>query len=232
MAQQEAEFDARDMRATLNTYLAMVGGHAVAITRMKAKSWGVTHVVVHNSADPDAYLPWHGELASGIRIANHVTSKRVFLAWDFHEAAFDGIPLRLVGHNPDLPGVEAATDWDALKTALAAHRFYVHTADARYEDGFNMAVLEAMAAGLPILTNRHPTSPVKDGETGFVCDTPAQMRHRALQLMDDRPLAEAMGETARAWVARNHSPDRFRVDFTHALQESRKKYTRRRRARA
>ena len=33
MAQQDADFDARDMRAVLNTYLASVGGHAVAISR-------------------------------------------------------------------------------------------------------------------------------------------------------------------------------------------------------
>ncbi len=158
MAQQGADFDPREMRAMLNTYLASVGGHAVAISRTKAKSWGVTHVVVHNSADPDGYRPWRGDVASGLRVANHVTSKRVFLAWDFHQAAFAGLPMRLVGHNPDMPGVAAAEGWDVLKEEFASHRFFVHTADPRYEDGYNMAVLEAMAAGMPVLTNRHPTT--------------------------------------------------------------------------
>ncbi|MEO6446144.1 MAG: hypothetical protein ABIZ91_16680, partial [Gemmatimonadaceae bacterium] len=154
MAQQGAEFDAREMRAMLNTYLASVGGHAVAISRSKAKSWGVTHVVVHNSADPEAYLPYTGEIASGLRVANHITSKRVFLAWEFHEEALAGLPVRIVGHNPDMPNVEAAADWDDLKRTLSTHRFLVHTADARFEDGFNLSVLEAMAAGMPVLANR------------------------------------------------------------------------------
>ncbi len=228
MAQQDADFDPREMRAMLNSYLVSVGGHAIAISRSKAKSWGVTHVVVHNSADPEAYLPWVGDVACGVRVANHVTSKRAFLAWDFHEEAMAGVPLRLVGHNPDIAGAAPADDWEHLKRMLASHRFLVHTADARFEDGFNMAVLEGMAAGLPILTNRHPTSLVEHGRTGFVADTPAEMREQAQRLLADEGLARELGENARQYVARHFSIDRFRVDFTRALQEARKKWTRRR----
>lgn len=228
MAQQEADFDARDMRASLNSYLGSVGGHAVAITRSKAKSWGVTHTVVANMADADAYLPWVGDLACGLRVANHVTSKRVFLAWDFHEAAMHGLPLRIVGHNPDLPGVHAADDWGQLKRMLAAHRFLVHTADPRYEDGYNMAVLEAMAAGMPILTHRHPTTIVQHGVSGYIADSPEEMRRYAERLLEDRDLAAELGAGARAFVQRYHSPDRFRVEFTKAIQEARKKWSRRR----
>jgi len=228
MEQQGAEFDAREMRAMLNTYLASVGGHAVAISRSKAKSWGVTHVVVHNSADPDAYLPHVGDVACGIRVANHVTSKRVFLAWDFHEQAMAGLPLQIVGHNPELPGVRAADDWDHLKRMLASHRFAVHTADPRFEDGFNMAMLEAMAAGLPVLSNRHPTTIVEHGVTGFLAESPDEMRAHARRLLDDPVLAHELGDNARRHVARHFGPDRFRVEFGKAIQEARKKWARRR----
>lgn len=227
MAQQGAEFEARDMRAMLNTYLASVGGHAIAISRMKARSWGVTHTVVQNSADPAAYLEPVGDLACGIRVANHVTSKRVFLAWDFHEEALADLPMRLVGHNPDRPGVAPADDWQHLKRMLAAHRFMVHTADPRLEDGYNMAVLEGMAAGLPVLVNEHPTNIVQHGVTGFVAKAPREMRHHAQQLLDDPELARRLGDGARAWVARHFGPDRFRVEFTRAIQEARKKHQRR-----
>lgn len=228
MAQQGADFDAREMRAMLNSYLVTVGGHAVAISRSKAKSWGVTHVVVHNSADPHEYLPWVGDVACGLRVANHVTSKRAFLAWDFHEEAMRGLPLRIVGHNPELSGVTAADDWGHLKRMLASHRFLVHTADPRYEDGFNMAVLEAMAAGMPVLTNRHPTSIVEHGVTGFIADTPAEMRAHAERLLVDDALARELGENGRRHIERHFSPDRFRVEITRALQEAKKKWSRRR----
>lgn len=227
MQQQAAEFDARDMRALLNTYLASVGGHAIAISRMKAKSWGVTHTVVHNSVDVDAYPPHIGDVDSGIRVANHVTSKRVFLAWDFHEAALADMPIRLVGHNPDMPGVSAADDWEHLKRMLASHRFLVHTADPRYEDGYNMAVLEAMAAGLPVVTNQHPSTIVEHGVTGFIATTPLDMREYARRLLDDADLAHSMGERAREFVQRSYSPGRFRVELARAIQEARKKWSRR-----
>lgn len=227
MAQQGADFEPRDMRAMLNTYLASVGGHAVAISRSKAKSWGVTHMVVQNSADPDQYLEPVGDVACGIRVANHVVSKRVFLAWDFHEAAMQDVPCRLVGHNPELSGVEPAEDWAHLKRMLASHRFMVHTADPRYEDGYNMAVLEGMAAGLPILVNRHPTTIVQNGVTGYVCETPEEMRTHARRLLEDPALARQLGDNAREYVARQFGPDRFRVEFTRAVQEARKKWSRR-----
>lgn len=227
MEQQGAEFEARDMRALLNTYLASVGGHAIAISRMKAKSWGVTSTVVQNSADPDAYLPHIGDVPSGLRVANHITSKRVFLAWDFHAAALEGMPIRIVGHNPEMPDVSAADDWDHLKRMLASHRFLVHTADPRYEDGYNMAVLEAMAAGLPVLTNQHPSSIVEHGITGFIATTPLDMREHARRLLEDEGLAHEMGEKAREYVQRYFSTDRFRVEFSRAIQEARKKFGRR-----
>lgn len=227
MRQQRAGGEAREMRATLNTYLASVGGHAIAISRTKAKSWGVTHTVVHDSADPRAYPAHVGDLACGIRLANHISAKRPLLAWDFHTAALDGLPVRIVGENPDMPGVRPADDWEHLKRMLAAHRFLVHTADPRYEDGYNMGVLEGMAAGLPVLANAHPTTLVLHGVTGFLASTPEEMRRYATQLLQDEALAQRMGQQARAYVGRNFAPERFKVDFGRAIQEARKKWQRR-----
>lgn len=227
MAQQDADFDPRDLRATLNTYLASVGGHAIAISRMKARSWGVTHAIVQNSADPESYLEHTGELACGLRVANHITSKRVFLAWDFHASAMEGIAMKLVGHNPDMPNVRAAESWDDLKHDFARHRFYVHTADPRYEDGFNMAMLEAMAAGLPVLTNRHPTTIVEHGRTGFICDSPEDMHRRAEELLANPGMAKEMGERGQYLVRTTYSPMRFKVEFTRAISEAKKKWSRR-----
>jgi glycosyltransferase involved in cell wall biosynthesis len=224
--QQDAAIDPAEMRRMLGTYLAAVGGVSVAISRTKSRSWGGANHVVENSVDSDAYLPWVGDLRCGLRVANHITSKRVFLSWDFHETAFAGLPVRIVGHNPDMPGVSAANDWEHLKRMLAAHRFFIHTADPRFEDGYNMAVLEAMAAGLPVLTNRNPTTIVKHGETGFVAGDPAEMRAYAAQLLDNADLARELGEKGRSYVMKHHSPGRFRVQMTRAIADAKRKHAR------
>ena len=39
-----------------------------------------------------------------------------------------------------------------------------------------MATVEAMAAGMPIIGNRHPDSPVEHGVNGFLSDDPAELK--------------------------------------------------------
>jgi len=218
------EYDAIHIHMAKN--LATVAGHAVAVSRSRARSWGVTHLVLPNSADPDAYLPYVGDVACGLRVVDEATVKRGEHAWAFHERAMDGLPLRIVGHAPDLRGVAAADDWHHLKRMLASHRFVVHTTDPRYEDGYDLAVLEAMAAGVPVLTNRNATTIVQHGVTGFVSETPDEMRAHAHKLLADEGLAREIGANARAYVARHHSPERFRAEFPMAVQEARKKWSR------
>ncbi|MFI5309596.1 MAG: glycosyltransferase [Gemmatimonadales bacterium] len=231
MAQQGATFERGEMIALLRTYVERLGANVIPVTTAKGESWGVPGRPLSCWADPADYLPPTYRVAAGLRVANHVSTKRVFLAWDFHEEAFGGLPVTLVGHNPEL-GVEAARDWGDLKDRLAEHRFFIHTADPRYEDGFNMAMAEAMAAGLPVISNAHPTSPLTHGVDGFLAATPAEARAHALRLMADVTLARAMGEAARKTAIARFSPESFRSGLNDALARARKKFARRLRAEA
>jgi glycosyltransferase involved in cell wall biosynthesis len=201
-------------------YLGLVGGHAVAVSALKRRSWGITDDVVPFGADVDAYPPWRGDVAAGLRVSNLILQRPEILLWDFHQRAFGGVPVTLVGHNPDLDGVAPARDWDHLKEVLSRHRFYIHTAAPALEDGYNMASLEAMAAGLPVLGNRHPSSPVEHGVSGFLSDDPDELRECARRLLADRELARRMGAAARATVAERFSlrlfAERFRVSIGRA----------------
>lgn len=223
--------DARERRVLLNSCLVSVGGHAIAVSRSRAKSWGVTHAVVHNSAEPAAYPAYTGEVAHGVRVVGRIASKRALAASDALDGALAGIPLRIVGCDAELPDAPSP-DWAELKSVLASHRFLVHAADSCHGDGYDMAILEAMAAGMPVITNRHPTTIVEHGVTGLVADRPAGMREHALRLLEDVELARELGANGRRFVMRHFSPDRFRVEFTKAIQEARKKWSRQRRVRA
>jgi len=212
------------MKETLHTYLKLVGGHAVAVSMLKGKSWGFTEDIVPFAVNADDYLPYSGQTSCGLRICNFIESRKTILLWDFYEKAFDGIPVRLVGHNPNMRGVRAASSWDHLKRILQSHRFYIHTANPELEDGYNMSSLEAMAAGLPILGNRQPTSPVEHGVSGFLSDDPAELRKYANMLLEDKVLATMMGREARKTVIERFSMNRFKEAFLRSIETARRKW--------
>ncbi len=214
----------QDMKDTLKKYLKLIGGHAVAVSMLKGKSWDFSGDIVPFAVHDDDYLPYSGQTSSGLRICNFIENRKTILLWDFHEKAFDGIPVRLVGHNPKMPGVRAANSWDHLKRMLQSHRFYIHTANPELEDGYNMASLEAMAAGMPILGNRHHTSPIEHGVSGFLSDDPAELRKYANMLLEDKILATMMGREARKTVTEQFSMTKFKEAFLQSIETARQKW--------
>ncbi len=227
LQEEHSSVDPQKMKEMLHTYVDLVGGHVVATSMFKGESWGFTDDIVPFGIDVNDYLPHEGREARGLRICNFISSRRQILRWDLHEQAFADIPVTLVGHNPDRPGVEAAHNWNHLKTLLQSHRFYIHTADPRFEAGHNMAMAEAMAAGLPVLGNRHPTSPIRHGISGFLSDNPRELHHYAQLLLEDQELAEMMGRQARNTAAERFSLVRFRHAFLRSIEIARRKwYTR------
>lgn len=221
---EDADVPLDQLRATIRKYLKLAGGHAVAVSKLKTGPDGFPQDVVNAGVDLADYLPHGGDQAAGLRVVNQIGQKRDVLLWDFYEAAFDGLPVTLVGHNPDVPGVEPARDWDDLKAILARHRFFVHTADPRYEDGFNMAMLEAMASGLPVIGNRHPTSPIRHGESGFLADSPQELRGYAERLLAEPDLARQMGAAARELVARRFPLSQFGKAMRRAINTAQRRW--------
>ena len=128
--------------------------------------------------------------------------------------------MTLVGNNPDIPGSEPARDWDHLRELLQVHRFYLHTAQPDLEDGYNLALLEAMGTGLPIVATSSPTSPVVDGESGFISNDLNYLRWGMRQLLEDPELARKMGETARATVLRQFSVSKFLEHWHEVIREA------------
>ncbi len=216
--------DASEMGALLRQLLSLIGGHAMAVSELKGRSWGLTDDVVPFAVDVDAYEPSTLELPEGLRISNLFNKRRKILLGDFHDRAFGGLPLLLVGHNPDVPASRTVSSWDELKSVMHQRRFFVHTADPQLEDGYNMATLEAMAAGLPILGNRHPTSPVQHGISGFLSDDPSELRACAERLLADRGLARRWGARARETVAADFRMDSMHVRLRSSIEQARQNH--------
>ena len=208
------------MRELLKAYVGLVGAHVVAVSEFKGRSWGFAEDVVPFGFDMQDYPPCSGEKACALRVCNFAQRRRKFLLWDFHEKAFQGLPLRIVGHNPEMPAVEPSRDWHHMRSMFQSHRFFIHTAHPELEDGYNMATIEAMAAGLPVLGNCHPSSPVVHGVSGFLSDDPLKLRDYAKRLLGNRQLALEMGAQAKQTVKERFSLQAFQTSFEKSLRKA------------
>jgi glycosyltransferase involved in cell wall biosynthesis len=223
MVEEKSSVSPEAMKKMLHKYVNLVGCHVVAVTQFKGESWGFTEDIVTCGINPEEYPPFEGNLPMGLRVSNFILRRQKFLLWDFHKKAFDSLPVRIVGHNPEMPDVWPSQNWDHLKQLYQSHRFFIHTADPQLEDGFNMASVEAMAAGMPILGNCHPTSPIRNGVNGFLSDNPDELRNYAQMLLQDRDLAIQMGHNARQTAIELFSIEMFRQRFLNSIQTAREK---------
>ena len=215
--EQNSSTDLTAFRAAVSRYIRCTGVHPVAVSPLKGSSWGLTDDIVPLSADPADYPEFRGGDACGLRVSNFISRRAHTLLWDFHLRAFDGLPTKLIGDNPEIPGTQPSPDWATLRNTFHRHRFFIHTAHPQLEDGYNMATLEAMAAGLPVLGNRHPSSPIVHGVSGFLSDDPDQLHAFAVQLLENPKLAIEMGRAGQRTIADHFSPALFRERFSRSI---------------
>lgn len=78
----------------------------------------------------------------------------------------------------------------------------VFMAPLRFGGGSKLKVLEAMAAGLPVVSTREGLSglPITDGRHALIADSPETMAKALIQVIDHPDAARAMGQAARALV--------------------------------
>jgi hypothetical protein len=224
LKEASSDLSARLLSDETKKYIKLIKAHAICVSRLKQASWNMSGDLVGFAVNVNDYPLAHQEVAHGLRISNHFNKRRAILLADFHDSAFGDLPVEFVGENLDMPGVTPANDWADLKQRIARSRFYIHTADPRLEDGYNMATVEAMASGLPVLGNCHPSSVVHQGVTGFTSDDPRELRSFAELLLADRTLSLKMGAAAREAARDMFSPATFELGMMRALACAKAKF--------
>lgn len=90
------------------------------------------------------------------------------------------------------------------------------------DEGFGIAVVEAMLAGLPVVIANAGSHPelIVDGYTGFLFQPgdPEKLATQLRWLIDNPTEARLMGERARIHAQRNFSPNRFLTGYLDAMQ--------------
>ena len=105
--------------------------------------------------------------------------------------------------------------------------FVQHSVQPTYGDaeGTPVAILEAGAAGLPVVSTRHAgiQDAVIHGETGFLVEERDidGMAAGMIRLLQDKALCRSMGEKAREHIRTNYNIDRHLSCIDGLLQEAR-----------
>lgn len=88
-------------------------------------------------------------------------------------------------------------------------------------EGCARAVMEAMAAGLCVVTTRQSGAPVADGETGFLVSArdADSLAAKILWLADRRPLIDQVGAAAAELVARRFTWDVYANNVVRVYRE-------------
>lgn len=220
IAQEGHQVSAENTRSVLNQYINLIQGVVVSVSEMKQKTWGVSGPVIPGYVDGDLFYDFEGTEACGLRIGNQLLNKSQILNWDFFKSISEGFPVQIVGYNPDIPGAIMPADVDELRGHYRRHRFYLHTAQYDLEDGYNLASLEAMATGMPVICNEHPTAPIISGVNGFISDDIDELRGWIEMLLMDRDMARKLGAAARETALEHFPLSRFRNNWEEVIESA------------
>ncbi|MEA5388514.1 glycosyltransferase family 4 protein [Haloarculaceae archaeon H-GB11] len=107
---------------------------------------------------------------------------------------------------------------DDIADLYAAGDVFVYTS---FLDGYPNAVLEAQAAGLPVVVNaaQGMTDQVVDGETGLLAEADgSDLEDRVRYLLSNRTIADQIGSTAANRISRHNDPAKVGERMAAALE--------------
>jgi hypothetical protein len=193
----------------LELLLKSSGARVIYISALKQRDWGIPGDVIRPAIDTCLYGGYRGEVRGVLQVCNRLRERGVIMGWNVYDTVCRNLPNLVIGENPGIAASRMSKDWEDLKEQLRSHRVYLYTPVYPYEDGYNLALLEAMATGMPIASLRHVTSPVRDGIEGVVADNPEELREKIVELLDNPEKAARLGEGARLRVEKEFAISDF-----------------------
>lgn len=191
------------------------GALIVHVTHFNSLMWdngGTPWRVVEHGVKPLAAPPWHGELARGLVVVNHLRTRGRKLGADLYTEVGRQVPLHLVGMDSESMGGAGEVSQLELPSVLAAHRFFF--IPIRYTS-LGLAVIEALHAGLPVvgLATTELASVIDSGNNGFVDTRMPRLVGVMRELLRDRALAGLWGQAGQRLARERFGIDRFVADW-------------------
>jgi glycosyltransferase involved in cell wall biosynthesis/SAM-dependent methyltransferase/Tfp pilus assembly protein PilF len=192
----------------------------VFISESKRESYGVPGRVILPGFDVEAWGGYTGETATVLRVGNMMRERNLMFDVDVQESVCAGLPGRVAGFNPGIPDSQVTGSFEELIQLYRTHRCLLHVTREAFEDGYNLAMVEAMACGMPVVTLANATSPITGGVDGLVGADAQALRAHVETLLGDLDTARAIGAKGRETVARKFPLEAFRENWQAAIEEA------------
>jgi hypothetical protein len=200
----------------------------VYVSDGKRRAWGWPgEVIAPGFAEAEA-PPYHGDQAGILLVSNLLCEAPEITGYRWLDGIGAGLPLLVYGVNPAVPGSCRPLP-DPLTFARQHLRVFLNVANPGFYDNWTPAMLDAMAAGMPVVTRPFEGGPIVDGLNGLVGADAGRLRLALLEMLDDADRARALGEAARQTIRERYPLDRFlaawrrvltSVSATHAVQHA------------
>jgi len=192
----------------------------VFISESKRADYGLPGRVILPGMDVEEYGGYTGEIQEILRVGNAMRERNLMFDVDLQESACAGLANRIAGVDPYLPAARPAESFADLLDLYRTRRCLLHVTRQEYEDGYNLAMLEAMACGMPVVALANNTSPLTHGRDGLVGDSAETLRAHLQTLLDDWELARTIGAGGRETVARRFPIGAFVEKWRAAIEEA------------
>jgi glycosyltransferase involved in cell wall biosynthesis/SAM-dependent methyltransferase/Tfp pilus assembly protein PilF len=201
-----------ELLARLNAFMSFV-----YISESKRADYKIDGRVIRPGIDVEEFGGYRGDIEAVLRVGNQMRARDLMFDVDFQERVCAGFETRVMGDDPLIPGATPSSSYEELLDAYRSHRCLLHVTREDFEDGYNLATLEAMACGTPVVSLANPTSPLTDGFDGFVSYEADVLCTRIQELLDDRDLARRVGERGRETVASKFPMSKFVESWSEAI---------------
>ena len=198
----------------------------VFISENKMKDWGCEGSIITPGIDSNEYRGYSGDIQKVLRVGNMIKERDLMMGHTVQEKILKDIPNMLMGENPTIPESRVSKNWEELKSNYVSHRLFLNTTVNQYEDGYNLAMLEAMATGMPVVCTGNDTSPIVNGENGFISDDIQYLREKIRFLFENRDEAKRIGQNGRKTVKENFSLEKFVEKWETVIDDTVKKFVR------
>jgi glycosyltransferase involved in cell wall biosynthesis len=178
----------------------LAGVQKVFISEKKRQDWGLKGEVILPGLDVTEYGGYRGENAVVLQVGNLLRERDLMMGYSISKQIVGDHPLTTLGLNPQIPGSRLSQGFDDLLEHFRQSRLFINTTVNEFEDGYNLSMLEAMATGMPIVSSWNESSPLVNGENGFVSKDLTYLNSRIEFLLKNPEEAKRLGDNARKTV--------------------------------